>query len=176
MQWYQWGGVLMLSGLGAVVHAQSAKAEVIDGCRGEGCSCFQAYREVQKRDIAVPTVRPFTVRERMDDSSPVLGVYKAGVHARPGKQFLVVNEAGDHVVTQLNQSVSGVKVGDHLTVLIGWGEGQTSARLGKKTVEFEADGLELKTLRATKIGDWMEVSVLGVQGYTREQPFEGCLE
>jgi hypothetical protein len=176
MKWSQYVSALLLAVFAVAGHAQARKAEVIEACRGEGCGCFQAYRDVQKRDIAVPTVRPFTVRERMDDSSRVLGRYKAGVYAKPGKQFLLINEAGEHVVTQLNQDLGGVKVGDHLTVLIGWGEGQTSARQGKKTVEFESDALVLKTLRETQISDWMEVSVRGMRGYTREQPFEGCLE
>ena len=63
--------------------------ETVDGCQGEGCGCFQGYRKAihdkQPTKFELESIRPFTLYLEMSKKSKVIGNFKSGVKAKPGK-------------------------------------------------------------------------------------------
>jgi hypothetical protein len=170
----------ILSALFAGVTVAAAAPEVIQGCQGEGCECFQAYRSAGATTGAnrpeIVAIRPFTLFKDRSLASPVLGKFAPGVKARPLRQEIVVDAAGRYIVEQTAGGATSLKKGDALDTIISEGEGFYRARRNGQWVDFEAQTVKLKVVKKTAISAWMSVSVNGLVGFTPDHPFEKCLE
>lgn len=153
-----------------------AQPQLITGCQGEACDCFREYQSVS-RSSEVKTIRPFTVYKDASKSSAVLGEFIEGTKARLIAQHLLVEEPGRYIVKKVK---SGQKIqlrrGDVVHTMINDGEGFVTVTKNKKSVSFYSEDVEFRTAIKTKISDWMHIQVNTVEGYTPDQPFEGCLE
>lgn len=158
----------------------AAAPEVIPGCQGEGCGCFRGYQsatlETRRPDHEIQTIRSFTLYKGRSDASQLLGKFAAGIKARPVGQDLVVDVEGEYVVDLVHDDTLPLKKGDRIDTIINEGEGFARGRKNGKWVDFSFEGLQLKVVSETVISEWMAVRVNGIAGFTREQPFEGCLE
>ncbi len=158
----------------------AAVPEVIPGCQGEGCDCFKQDRSatpgVGSREHDIPAIRSFTLYKDRSGASQLLGKFQAGTKARPLRQDLVVEVKGEYVVEQVKDSKLPLKKGDKLDTIINEGEGTARGRKNDKWVDFDFENVKLKVVRKTVISAWMSVKANGITGFTREQPFEMCLE
>lgn len=157
-----------------------AAPEVMPGCEGEGCDCFQVYRSATPRVDAkqndIPAIRPFTLYKDRSGGSQLLGRFEAGTQARPLKQELMVDVKGEYIVESVRDEKLPLKKGDRIDTIINDGEGFARGRVNGKWVEFDFENVQLKTVRHTVLSSWMLVRANGIEGFTREQPFQMCLE
>jgi hypothetical protein len=146
--------------------------EVLNECQGEGCGCFQGFREAP-----IKTVRPFTLYERMDTNSKITGRYKAGVMAKPLGKKSLVREKGRYMVEQIiNKKSFSLKSGDLVDTFFQMGEGFNKVKTDGKWIEFIEDDIKLNEKVKTIIDGWLELSIGKLHGFTQESPFESCLE
>lgn len=164
-----------LLGILATTSIAIAAPEIILGCQGEGCECFHEYREA-KTDKDIPTVRPFTLHKDRSVTSQVLGKFQAGIKAKPLKQELVVDAKGEYVVEAVYGSALPLKKGDKIDTILNEGEGVLRGRHNGKWINFDYENPKLKIVKKTEISEWLSVRVNGLAGFTREQPFQMCLE
>ena len=155
--------------------------EIIPGCEGEGCGCYQSYRNARKRkqraDFEIETIRPFTLYKKMNVESKMIGRFKPGIKARPLGQLMLVENKGEYIIKSVKNGNLSLKVGDKLQLLIYEGEGFDRAQHDGKWISFsELDDLELQTIRQTKLSNWTHIQVDKLTGFTKESPFELCLE
>lgn len=160
--------------------AAAAVPEIISGCQGEGCDCFQEYRsaspEASPREHDIPAIRPFTLYEDRTGASRLLGKFEAGTKARPLKQELLVEVKGEYIVERVQGKNVQFKKGDKLDTIINEGEGFARGRKNGSWVEFDFESVTLKVVRKAMISAWMSVKINGVAGFTQDHPFEMCLE
>lgn len=167
---------LPLACLAAGLNAGTPAPEPIEGCQGEGCSCFADYRSSSTRGSAVLTVRPFTLHERMSKESRRIGGYASPVAAIPGKQIILIEDPGEYLVEKVQGGLASLAVGDRVNSLIHLGEGASRVRKGTQWIEFDEDQLTLKVVRPVQLTEWLEVTVGRLRGYAAESPFRACLE
>jgi hypothetical protein len=154
-----------------------AEPEVLNECQGEGCDCYEGYRTSGGTgDFDIVTIRQFTLFERMSPNSRVLGRFKSGVKGKPLGPRLLIEDRGEYLVETLQRKPEGLAPGDQLDTLLYQGEGAFKARKGGVWVHFDHTDAKLKTVRETKVSEWLELVVAGKRGFTRDSPFEGCLE
>ena len=159
---------------------EAAVPEVISGCQGEGCDCFQEYRSDTSRtgpkDHDIPAIRSFTLFKDRSRAAQLLGTFAAGTRARPLRQDLVVEVAGEYIVDLVKDRKLPLKKGDRIDTIIKDGEGFARGRLNGKWVDFDFMNVKLKVVKETVMSEWMSVKVNGITGFTQEQPFQLCLE
>jgi hypothetical protein len=169
--------VAFASAVEAASPRQPAEPEVLNECQGEGCDCYEGYRSSGGTgDFDIATIRRFTLYERMSPDSRVLGRFNAGVKGKPVGPRLRVEDRGEYLVEALQGKPEGLAAGDRLDTLLNQGEGFLKARKGGVWVIFEYTDAKLKTVRETKVSEWLELVVAGKRGFTRDSPFQGCLE
>lgn len=158
----------------------AAVPDVIAGCQGEGCDCFQAYRSVSSKagpkEHDIPAIRSFSLHKDRSGASQLLGKFAAGTKARPLKQELVIEDKGEYIVERVQDNKLPLKKGDRIDTMINEGEGSARGRKNGKWVHFDVESVKLTVVRRTVISGWMTVKVNGVEGFTQQQPFEMCLE
>ncbi len=72
-----------------------------------------------------------------------------------------------------------VKVGDTVDTYLYLGEGWASVKKGQKSIAFDisvTEPLKLKTVKNTKVDEWLEVQSGKLRGFTQDAPFELCFE
>lgn len=157
-----------------------AAPEVIPGCVGEGCECFHEYRSatpgVGPQENDIPAIRSFTLYKDRSDGSQLLGKFEAGTKARPLKQELMVDVKGEYIVELVRDNKLPLKKGDKIDTIINEGEGFARGRINGKWVDFDFENVKLKVVRKTVLSAWVLVKTNGIVGFTREQPFQMCLE
>lgn len=155
-------------------------SEIIPGCQGEGCHCFQGYRGSETNGIPgkndIKTIRPFKLYKDRSKNSKMVGKFEAGIKARPLKQELVIEDKGEYVVETVQSSKLSLKRGDKINTIVNLGEGFFKGRQNDKWIEFDYENLKLKTIKETKITAWLFVKVGELNGFTQDLPFEMCLE
>jgi hypothetical protein len=173
---------LLIAAFAQPAHAQPGP-DTIEGCEGEGCSCFEAYRQAGSSDGAptdtdIKAAKAFTLYTDHDLKSPVLGKYEAGVMARPLKQVIVFVTKGKYTVESAKSQNLGLKAGDTVDDMIDDGEGLRRVNFKGKWIGFDSTEKDvvLKTGTKTQTADWTEVQVDGKTGYTLEAPFAMCVE
>lgn len=151
---------------------------VIDGCEGEGCQCFTGYpaQDDPKGERDIKTIRPFKLYQDMDKGSKRLGEYRAGVLGKPLGKKLIIHERGEYLVERVIAPKVSLKKGDRLDTLLYLGEGFMEARKNGQEVGFEDGDIELKTIKKTRVSEWLQVMIGGKAGFTQDSPFEYCLE
>ena len=155
----------------------SSPLGVIEGCQGEGCDCFDAYRsEKTKTRIESKTIRPFTLYKEMSRNSKQLGKFSAGVMAKPIKSQAVVLNNGSYSVAAVKNIKLPLKVGQLVDTLWNEGEGYSRVRSNGKWISFDASEITLVSKSDTVLDEWLEISTGKLRGYTQDSPFEGCLE
>lgn len=140
--------------------------ETIEGCQGEGCGCTRETK----------TNKEFSLYEKMDVTSKVLGKFKSGTKARAGKVVTQVIRNGKSKVTDAKDTKLGLKVGDEVDTVFYMGEGMHKVKHENKWVEFEDKKIKLKEIEAPKYDTWMEVQTGKLKGYVNTFPFMDCLE
>lgn len=160
--------------------AKNSSAEVMDGCQGEGCSCFQGYRimmnERKSTDFDIETIRPFSLYKDMDKNSKFIGKFEPGVKARPIAKKMLFLETGEYIIEQNKDKKINLQKGDKVHKLFSLGEGYMKVEKDGKWIEFAGHQIKLKPIKKTIIEEWLEVSINGLKGFTQDSPFEMCLE
>jgi hypothetical protein len=164
--------------LASPASTSSPPVEVIDGCQGEGCDCFEGLEShaSRKPDETIKAIRAFTLRKEMSGKSKVVGTFKIGTIARPLGSKMLVLQKGKYVVRKVDSAVANLSVGDAIDTKLYLGEGFSTARKGGIRVDFKYDQVELETISETQVDEWLKVSVGKVVGYTKDAPFAYCLE
>lgn len=168
---------ILISTLIIITSLQSvAKIEVIGGCQGEACDCLKEAQKKPQPEL-FETIRAFSVYKEPNIKSPVLGKFEAATKAKLIKQLIAIEEPGHYVVQKVAKAKkTGLKKNDKITLLLNEGEGFSSALLKGKNVSFYFEDVTLKTLKETKVSEWIQLKVENIEGYTPDYPFEGCLE
>ncbi len=152
--------------------------DVTDGCQGEGCGCFSgyyaAYTEEKAPDFELETIEPFTLYKELKKTSQVLGHFKTGVKAKPIGYKMIFLQPGEHIVIKNENKQYDLNKKDKVTRLVYDGEGWSSVLKGEKRISFKKRSVQLKTIKKTRIEEWLEISINGMKGYSPRSPFEGC--
>jgi len=139
---------------------------IIEGCEGEGCGCTHETK----------TNKDFTLYEKMDLKSKVLGKYKTGTDAKAGKSSTKILKTGKSKVVEVKDPSLGLKTGDTVHTVFNLGEGFFKAKQKEKWIEFDDGKVRLKELEAPQYESWLEMTVGKNHGYSPTFPFLGCLE
>lgn len=160
--------ILMLVFVNAYASAQATStSDLIEGCQGDGCGCTREEK----------TSESFTLFEKMDPQSKVIGKFGKGTTAKAGKAFTKILSRGKATVYSSDDPESGLKVGDELTTIFYIGEGFSRAKRGDETVEFDDQKVKLKVIEKPKYETWYEIEAGKQRGYVQNRfPFLGCLE
>ena len=171
--------IFALSGISMFVASVGYGLDVKDGCQGEGCDCFNEYKEIvsgkKTKNFEIVTIRPFNIYKDLNTKSKLLGTYKPGTKVRPLAQKIVITEPGERRAKSDNKKL-GIKKGDKLDSELNLGEGSLSARHNGKWITYDYKSLQTDEIKKSDLQDWIQVSVGNLTGFTPDHPFEGCLE